>query len=59
MQQLSLTHVPYRFSQAGVLGLLAGHPKSFTVASSFTQGLLLVHAIFNCRLNVIELKKTV
>uniref|UniRef100_A0A8C1KZB6 Focal adhesion kinase 1 n=1 Tax=Cyprinus carpio TaxID=7962 RepID=A0A8C1KZB6_CYPCA len=37
MQQLSLTHVPCRFSQAGVLGLLAGHPKSFTVASSFTQ----------------------
>lgn len=59
MQQLSLTHVPYRFSQAGVLGLLAGHPKSFTVASSFAQVLLLVHAIFSCRLNVIEFKKTV
>lgn len=57
MQQLSLTHVPCRFSQAGVLGLLAGHPKSFTVASSFTQVILLVRAIFSCRLNVIELKE--
>lgn len=44
MQQLSLTHMPYRFSQAGVLGYLAGCLRSFIVAS-LAQVLLLVHVI--------------
>jgi len=44
--QLSLTHMPYRYSQAGVLGLLAGYPGGcFTVVSSLAQVLLKVHAI--------------
>lgn len=57
MQQLSLTHVPYRFSQAGVLGLLA---RSFTVAFSLAQVIFFYIGAwhFSCRLDVIVVKSS-